>query len=311
VLSLVANARNATFLSGSSVYNVLLLAVPLVMVAAAEFCVLLVGGIDVSVGSVMSLTVVTISFWASGSGAGGATLGAIASALACGLAVGLVNAWLVERRGLSPVIATIATLSLAGGVALVLRPTAAGSVSLALSGALTQKIGVIPAPLLVIAAIVIAGDVALRRSGLGLRIRAVGLNGTFAYRLGISTVAVRSVAYLLCGLLAAVAGVLLAAQVGVGDASTGSGYTLLAIAAPVLGGASLLGGRGLLIGTALGALLLALAQSLVPALGVSDATSYLFTGGLTLIGLAVYSRTGRTRHSFPGAQRVAEQRPDP
>jgi ribose transport system ATP-binding protein len=296
VLSVLANSKNSTFLSGSSIYNVLLLALPLVLVAVAEFCVLLVGGIDVSIGSVMSLTVVTISFWAKDSGAGSATGGAILSALVCGLAVGLVNAWLVERRGLSPVIATIATLSLAGGVALVLRPTAAGSVSMSLSDGLTKRIGVFPAPLLVIVVIIIAGDIALRRSGLGLRIRAVGLNGTFAHRLGTNTVAVRSAAYLLCGLLAAVAGVLLAAQVGVGDASTGSGYTLLAIAAPVLGGASLLGGRGMLIGAALGALLLALAESLVPALGVSDATSYLFTGGLTLIGLAVYSRTWRARN---------------
>ena len=296
VLSVLANSKNSTFLSGSSIYNVLLLALPLVLVAVAEFCVLLVGGIDVSIGSVMSLTVVTISFWAKDSGVGSATGGAILSALVCGLAVGLVNAWLVERRGLSPVIATIATLSLAGGVALVLRPTAAGSVSMSLSDGLTKRIGVFPAPLLVIVVIIIAGDIALRRSGLGLRIRAVGLNGAFAHRLGTNTVAVRSAAYLLCGLLAAVAGVLLAAQVGVGDASTGSGYTLLAIAAPVLGGASLLGGRGMLIGAALGALLLALAESLVPALGVSDATSYLFTGGLTLIGLAVYSRTWRARN---------------
>ncbi len=296
VLSVLANSKNSTFLTGSSIYNVLLLALPLVMVAVAEFCVLLVGGIDVSIGSVMSLTVVTISFLAKNSGVGNATGGAILSALVCGLAVGLVNAWLIERRGLSPVIATIATLSLAGGVALVLRPTAAGSVSMTLSDGLTKRIGVFPAPLLVIVVIIIAGDVALRRSGLGLRIRAVGLNGTFAHRLGTNTVAVRSAAYLLCGLLAAVAGVLLAAQVGVGDASTGSGYTLLAIAAPVLGGASLLGGRGMVIGAGLGALLLALAESLVPALGVSDATSYLFTGGLTLIGLAVYSRAWRTRN---------------
>src|SRR5258708_15749812 len=121
---------------------------PLVMVAVAELCVLLVGGIDVSIGSVMSLTVVTISFLAKNSGVGNATGGAILSALVCGLAVGLVNAWLIERRGLSPVIATIATLSLAGGVALVLRPTAAGSVSMTLSHGLTNQIGVFPAPLL-------------------------------------------------------------------------------------------------------------------------------------------------------------------
>src|SRR5258708_26883674 len=191
---------------------------PLVMVAVAELCVLLVGGIDVSLGPVMSLTVVTISFLAKNSGVGNATGGAILSALVGGLAVGLVNAWLIERRGLSPVIATIATLSLAGGVALVLRPTAAGSVSMTLSDGLTKRIGVFPAPLLVIVVIIIAGDVALRRSGLGLRIRAVGLNGTFAHRLGPNTVPVRSAAYLRCGFLPAAPGAALGPPAWVGRA---------------------------------------------------------------------------------------------
>jgi ribose transport system ATP-binding protein len=288
-ISLYAQSRNSTFLTSASVYNVLLLALPLVVVAAAEFCVLMVGAIDVSVGATMSLSVVTVSFWASSADVGTAIIGAIASALVVGVAVGLVNAWLVERRGLSPVIATIATLGIASGVALVLRPTAGGSVGLELTNALTAKVGVFPAPLIVVAVLVVVGDLALRRTGIGLRVRAVGLNGAFAYRLGTNTLLVRSLSYLACGVLAAGAGVMLAAQVGVGDASTGGGYTLLAIAAPVLGGASLLGGRGFLVGTALGAVLLALAQSLVPVLGISDATSFLFTGGLTLLGLIVYS----------------------
>ncbi len=294
-VSLYARSQSATFLSTLSVYNVLLLAMPMVVVAAAEYCVLLVGGIDVSIGSVMSLTVVMVSFWASSSSAAVAIGGAVLSVLVCGLAVGLVNAWLIERQGLSPVIATIASLGLAAGVALVLRPTAAGTVSLDLTNYLTKQVGYLPAPVFAIIVLFVLGDAALRRTGLGLRIRAVGLNGVFAYRLGTNTVLVRSCAYLVCSLLAAVAGVLLAAQVGVGDASTGNGYTLLAIAAPVLGGASLLGGRGSLIGTALGAVLLALAQSLVPVLGISDATSFLFTGGLTLVGLIVYSNLWRRR----------------
>jgi ribose transport system ATP-binding protein len=292
-VSLYGQSKNSTFLTSLSVYNVLLLALPLAMVAVAEFCVLLVGGIDVSIGSVMSLTVVTVSFWASSSNAAAAIGGAIASVVVVGVAVGLVNAWLIERRGLSPVIATIATLGLAAGVALVLRPTAAGAVSHHLTESLTKKLGPLPAPLIVLAVLFIIGDVALRRSGLGLRVRAVGLNGAFAYRLGTNTILVRSAAYVTCALLAAVAGVLLAAQVGVGDPSPGQGYTLLAIAAPVLGGASLLGGRGSMIGTALGGVLLALSQSLVPVLGISDATSYLFTGGLTLLGLLVYSQLWR------------------
>src|SRR5258708_13870610 len=136
---------------------------PLVMVAVAELCVLLVGGIDVSLGPVMSLTVVTISFLAKNSGVGNATGGAILSALVCGLAVGLVNAWLIERRGLSPVIATIATLSLAGGAALVLRPTAPASVSMSLSDALTNRIHRFPPPPLAMRCICLAGGLPPRR----------------------------------------------------------------------------------------------------------------------------------------------------
>jgi ribose transport system ATP-binding protein len=295
-ISVYANTKSSTFLSSASIYNVLLLALPMIVVAAAEFCVLLTGVIDVSIGSTMSLSVVVVSFWATSGSILTAVGGAIAAAVVVGVVVGAVNAWLVEGRGISPVIATIATLGVAAGVALVLRPTPAGSVSVALSDDLNKKIGVFPAPLIGVAVLIVIGDVLLRRTGIGLRVRAVGLNGVFAYRLGTNARLVRSLSYIACGVVAGFAGVLLAAQVGVGDPSTGSSYTLLAIAAPVLGGASLLGGRGFLIGPALGAVLLALAQSLVPVLGISDATSYLFTGGLTLIGLIVYSdlwRRGR------------------
>lgn len=294
-VSIWANGRSATFLSELSVYNVLLLALPLVMVAAAEYCVLLVGGIDVSIGAVMSLSVVTTSFWATSAGGAPAVGGALAGAAVCGVAVGLVNAWLIEGRGLSPVIATIASLGLASGVALVLRPTASGTISPALTDYLTKKVGYVPAPLIVLVVLLVIGDLALRHTGIGLRIRAVGLNGVFAYRLGTNAVLVRSSAYVVCAVLAALAGVLLAAQVGVGDPATGNGFTLLAIAGPVLGGASLLGGRGSLVGTALGAVLLVLAQSLVPVLGISDATSFLFTGGLTLLGLLIYSELWSSR----------------
>jgi ribose transport system ATP-binding protein len=302
-IGLYAQHRNSTFLTQTSIYNVLLLALPLVVVALAQFSVLLVGAIDVSVGATMSLSVVAASFWASSAHIGTAIGGAIAGAVVVGIAVGFVNAWLVERRGLSPVIATIATLGIASGVARVLRPTTAGSVNLDLSNYLTKKVGVFPAPLIAVAVLVVLGDLLLRRTGIGLRVRAVGLNGGFAYRLGTNTLLVRSLSYVACAVLAATAGILLAAQVGVGDASAGGGYTLLAIAAPVLGGASLLGGRGFLIGTALGAVLLALAQSLIPVLGISDATSYLFTGGLTLLGLVVYSDLWRRRRRMAPALR--------
>ena len=92
-----------------------------------------------------------------------------------------------------------------------------------------------------------------------------------AQRLGMRTRRIAVCAYLACGVLSAVAGIAVAAQVSIGDATVGGNYTLLAIAAPVLGGASLLGGRGSFLGCLVGAIVLAVTQSLPQVLGISDA----------------------------------------
>jgi ribose transport system ATP-binding protein len=284
----VTTLQNPTFLSELSLKNVLLIATPLTAVAIAQYFVLLVGGIDVSVGATMSLSVVVMSYLVNTGGVFPNIAIAIGAAIALGVVVGLINAWLVERMKLSAVIATIATLGIVTGVALTLRPTPGGAISYELMSAITRSVGIFPIALLVLAVLVIAGDILLRRTGLGLRVRAVGINGLYADRLGIRATAIRGGAYVLCAVLAAVAGVLLAAQVGIGDASVGEIYTLLAIAAPVIGGASLLGGRGTLIGALLGAVMLALLMTLATVLRISQGVNLLFIGGITLIALLTY-----------------------
>ncbi|SDY87130.1 ATP-binding cassette domain-containing protein [Herbiconiux ginsengi] len=293
----VTAAQNPTFLSELSLKNVLLIATPLTAVAIAQYFVLLVGGIDVSVGATMSLSVVVMSYLVNTGGVFPNILIAIGAAIALGVVVGLINAWLVERMKLSAVIATIATLGIVTGVALTLRPTPGGNISYELMSAITRSIGIFPIALLVLAVLVIAGDILLRRTGLGLRVRAVGINGLYANRLGIRATAIRGGAYVLCAVLAAIAGVLLAAQVGIGDASVGEIYTLLAIAAPVIGGASLLGGRGTLIGALLGAVMLALLMTLATVLRISQGVNLLFIGGITLIALLTYVLPLKRRNS--------------
>lgn len=281
-------AQNPTFLTELSLKNVLLIATPLTAVAIAQYFVLLVGGIDVSVGATMSLSVVVMSYLVNTGGLFPNIFVAIGAAIALGVVVGLINAWLVEKMKLSAVIATIATLGIVTGVALTLRPTPGGAISFELMSAITRSIGIFPIALIVLAVLVIAGDILLRRTGLGLRVRAVGINGLYANRLGIRATAIRGFAYVLCAILAAIAGVLLSAQVGIGDASVGEIYTLLAIAAPVIGGASLLGGRGTLIGALLGAVMLALLMTLATVLRISQGVNLLFIGGITLIALLTY-----------------------
>jgi ribose transport system ATP-binding protein len=289
-LALYAQSRNSTFLTTPSLYNVLLLALPLAAVAAAQFVAMFTGGIDVSVGATMGVTVALLSFVVQSSGLIDGLLVSVAVAIGVGLAVGIVNATIVERIHISPVIATIATLGILQGVGLLLRPKAAGSISASLTNGLTKQAWIFPIALLVVAAFFVASDVVLRSSGWGLRLRAVGLNPQFASRLGVNAALLRQLSYVGCAVLAALAGVLLAGQVGVGDSTVGGQYTLLSIAAPILGGASLLGGRGTFVGCLLGAVLLAMAQTLPTVLSLSDGASFLLTGGLTLIALLIYTR---------------------
>ncbi len=285
-LALFANSKNDTFLTENSIYNVALLALPLVAVAAAQYFVLLVGGIDVSVGAVMTLAVILMSEWAETGGVARVLLIGLGVSVLLGIAVGGINALLVEKVGISPVIATIATLGVVSGIGYIMRPTAEGLISFTLAEQLMlKKVGPIPVALIVLVALLAVADTWFRRTGSGLRLRAVGLNGLYATRLGIASTSLRAICYVICAGLAGVAGVILAAQVGIGDPNAGNSFTLLAIAAPVLGGAALSGGHGSLIGAAIGAGILVLTQSLVTVLALDDGTSFVFAGVLTLLAL--------------------------
>ena len=280
------SSKNDTFLTEPGIYNVALLALPLVAVAAAQYFVLLVGGIDVSVGAVMTLSLILMSEWATTGGGGKVLLFGLLISVLLGVAVGGVNALLVEKVGISPVIATIATLGVVSGIAFIMRPTADGLISFSLAETLMlKKVGPIPVSLIVLLGLLVLADAWFRRTGAGLRLRAVGLNGQYATRLGIPAARMRALCYVICAGLAGVAGVILAAQIGIGDPNAGNSYTLLAIAAPVLGGAALSGGHGSLVGAAIGAGILVLSQSLVAVLALDDGTSFVFAGVLTLLAL--------------------------
>jgi ribose transport system ATP-binding protein len=290
-LSGYVQVRNSTFFTTPGMYNVFLLTLPLAVVAGAQFLVIFTGGIDVSVGGTMGVTVAVMSFVVQQSGAASGIVISALLAIGVGTAVGLVNALIVERVKISPVIATIAMLGVLQGVGLILRPQAAGSISMNVGNALTKQVGPFPAPIFVVAILFVLADLGINRTGRGLRLRAVGLNPLFAYRLGENAPRLRQLAYIGCAILAALAGVLLAAQVGVGDSTVGNQYTLLAVAAPILGGASLLGGRGSFAGCLVGSVLLALALALPTVLSLSDGTGYLLAGGLTLLALLVYTNS--------------------
>lgn len=283
------STQSEKFLTSLNIRHLLAQTIPLAFVGMAQLNVLLVGGFDISVGSLMSVIVVLGSFLIIGTNPPLSLVSGALICLAAGLIVGLVNGILVRGFRITPVIATIATLSILQGIALLLRPRPEGPISREFLGALTVHLGFVPWAFIVLLVGALVGDIWLYRTAGGLATRAIGFREEAARRIGISTSRAHMCAYLLSGLLAAIGGLFLASEVGVGMPTAGAEYTLKSIAAAVLGGASLFGGRGSFLGCLLGALFLCLMMKIVPFLEIRSAFGIITTGVVTLVAILLYS----------------------
>ena len=284
-----ASSQSDTFLSPLNGRHLLLATAPLALVAMAQLNVLLVGGFDMSVGSLMSVTVVAASFLI-GMGVDIPVLfGGTLACLGIGVFVGVINGGMVRRLHINPVITTIAMLSVLQGVALHFRPVPTGLVEPDFMGALRTRIDFLPVSFLGLIALAVLGDLWLYRTKSGLRLRAVGFHEEAARRNGIRTGFVHVRAYVISGGIAALAGLFLSTEVGVGHPTVGATYTLTSIAAAVLGGAALSGGRGSFSGALLGAIFFTLIVNIMPFLAVNTALGVIVSGALTLLAVLLYS----------------------
>jgi ribose transport system ATP-binding protein len=228
--------------------------------------------------------------------------GAAAGRLALGLAavvgtaalVGLVNGGLVQYVRINPVVATLAMYMALHGLALTLRSTPGGLIDSRVTAAVERTVGLVPVAFIVLVAVALGLELALRRSRWGLQLRAIGSRRDAAARLGVRVGPVQLGAYLLCALLVVLGGVMLMAQIGVGDANSGTDYTLSSITAVVLGGASIFGGRGSFIGALLGATLIQQIINVSTFLQLSSAWQYWLLALLTIGSAAAYSRARAT-----------------
>jgi ribose transport system ATP-binding protein len=164
-----------------------------------------------------------------------------------------------------------------------------------LSNLFSWGFGFVPLSFIILVGLAIALEVWLYRSRAGLAVRAVGFNPEASRRLGWRVGKIRSVGLLVCALGAVVAAFALAGQVGIGDNSVGSGYTLTAFAAVFLGGAVMTGGRGSFIGAVLGAVFLSLLDNVAPLLNIPAATTQLLDGAILLLAVATYAIANRLR----------------
>ncbi|MDQ0322611.1 ribose/xylose/arabinose/galactoside ABC-type transport system permease subunit [Pararhizobium capsulatum DSM 1112] len=255
----------------------------LVFAAFAQFFVVLVRGIDLSVGPMVALSNVVASYLLAGDGFS-LWLGVIA-VLATGVACGFVNGVVVAVGRIPPIIATLATGAIYSGIALFLRPTPGGDVNSDLSDAMTYAVGPIPTSLILIAILLIAIAILLKRTAFGLSLYGVGSSEHAAELTGISLTRTRIAAHSLGGLCAGIAGFYVAMVTLTGDAGIGPSYTLNSIAAIVLGGVSLAGGIGSPIGAVIGALLLKTVAALMFFSGLPPLAQPFFEG--LILALAI------------------------
>lgn len=281
-------SRSPAFLSDFNLESLLLATIPLALVTMAQMNALVAGYLDISVGSVMTMGVIIASFIITDDAPPEVVLLGGLAILSMGVFVGLFNATLVRWVKLPSIIATLATLSILDGIALSLRPIAAGLISFDFLDAITTSVGFVPVAFIVMFIAASIWDVLLYATPAGLTIRAIGYDAQAARRIGARTTLHRVGAFVMSGLMAAVASFFLAAQVGIGDPRAGTSYALSSLAAAVLGGSSLMGGRGTFIGAIISALFLTLIINILPLLGLSNVVGLIAIGVLLLFGLAFY-----------------------
>ena len=245
-----------TFLTQANLLNILRQIAPLMIVAVAMTFVITTAGIDLSVGSVLALVnaLAAISLQA-----GVYWPVVVALMLAAGIVIGLVQGFFIAYEGIPAFIVTLAGLSAIRGTALLL--TKGYSIPIDPQSSFNEIgrgwVFGLPMPAIIAIIVLILGFVAFNETTFGRYVTGVGANAEAVRRAGIDTKRVTLSVYAISGVAAAMAGIIIAARLGSGSSNAGGGFELDVIAAVVLGGTSLFGGRGTMLGTMLGALTVA------------------------------------------------------
>ena len=296
VLVVVMSLLSDDFLTAQNLLNVGVQAAVIAILAFGVTFVIIAGGIDLSVGSVAALSATVLGFLATVQGV--PVWLALPLAAATGVACGLVNGVLVAYGRLPSFIATLAMLSIGRGLSLVLSEGSPISLPDSVSVLGRSLGGRLPVPVLIMLVMVLVTAVILRRTFAGRAMYAIGGNEEAARLSGIRVKRHQLGIYALSGLFAAVAGIILASRLASAQPQAAQGYELDAIAAVVIGGASLAGGVGSAFGTLVGALILAVLRNGLNLLSVSAFWQQVVIG--VVIAVAVLFDTLRRRSAGGG-----------
>lgn len=291
MIAIVDVASHGSFLEPSNIVRVLRQITYNCVLGIGQTFVIITSGIDLSVGSLVALTGVVAALFANSVHLSGFPLIAatLIVAVAVGCAAGWVNALPVVKLNLPPFITTLAMLEMALGASFILshgRPVA-------LRSAAFENIGIgsifgLPIPVIWMLGVIIAASVLLTRTRFGRYVFAIGGNEEAARLAGVNVVRVKTLVYMISGGCAAIVGFLYMALFSSGSPQTGTGDELLeSIAAVVVGGTSLMGGRGSVVGTFFGALLIGVLYNAMNLLGVDSYLQKVLLGAVILLAVVL------------------------
>jgi ribose transport system permease protein len=258
---------------------------PIALAAVAQAIVVIGGGIDLSVGSVMALTNVVAAVLMQRLG-DSASVPIVGLVLIVGLVAGALNGALVVSTQVPDIIVTLATSYVWAGAALLVLASPGGRTSAWLQELVNGSVGFLPKAFLVLSLIVALVWLPLRRSRLGLSLYGVGSDRLAAFRSGVDVGRTKIASYAMCGVLAATGGLALSMTTGIGSPVPGN-YTLGGVAAIVLGGVSLAGGRGGLIGPVAASFILALIRADLILVGIDPNFSVVLQGAIMVVVVMV------------------------
>jgi ribose transport system permease protein len=288
LVCIFASIKSSVFISVNNGFNIASQMVFILLLALGMTIVLISGGIDLSVGSVMGLCAGVVAKLMID---GVPMVVAMLLAVAAGAGLGMVNGLIITKLGLPDFVATLAMFGVARGL---LYLWTAGTPFLDymtdtyfIIGGLRRPFGYLTVPIIVALLATLIVAVTLRFTPFGRHLYGVGSNSHGAMLSGVSVPRVRLLAYVCSGLLAGVAGVLLAGQTTAVAPDLGTGYEVYAIAAAIIGGAALSGGRGRAIGAVIGTLTLAVTANAMNIAGVDPTWQQVVTGLILLLSVVL------------------------
>jgi simple sugar transport system permease protein len=285
----VFSVGSDNFLTLTNFLNVLRQAAPILVVSVAMTFVIVTAGIDLSVGSLVALVNAVCAILLA---AELPWVPVVLGMMAFGIGIGVAQGWFVAYQGIPAFIVTLAGLSVLRGIALWLTegysipiPPLPGFYAIGRG----ELLG-IPVPVVIAISVVVLGFVVLGYTKYGRQVVAVGSNPEAARRVGMPARWIIASVYGLTGAASALAGLMIAARLGSGSSNAAVGFELQVIAAVVLGGTSLMGGRGTIVGTTLGALTIAVIGNGLILVHISPFFTQIVTGAIILVAIWLNTR---------------------